>query len=88
MRIKEGFELRNVCGEHVVVATGMQNIDFSKIINFNESAAVLWNGLQDKDFTIDDIVEVLLSEYEVDEATARQDAEAIAKSWMEIGIIE
>lgn len=29
MRIKEGFELRDVCGEKIVVAHGDRNIDFS-----------------------------------------------------------
>ena len=39
MKIKKGFELRNVCGEHVVIATGIENVDFSKMITLNESAA-------------------------------------------------
>ena len=32
MRIKDGFELREICGEHVILSHGMDNIDFSKII--------------------------------------------------------
>ena len=35
MKIKEGFELRKVCGEYIVVAHGDKNIDFSKVINHN-----------------------------------------------------
>ena len=27
MRIKEGFELREICGEHVILSHGMDNID-------------------------------------------------------------
>lgn len=41
MRIKEGFELREICGEHVILSHGMDNIDFSKIISLNETAAFL-----------------------------------------------
>ena len=29
MRIKDGFELREICGEHVILSHGMDNIDFS-----------------------------------------------------------
>ncbi len=87
MKIKEGFELRSVCGENVIVATGLKNIDFSKLISLNESAAFLWNGLLERDFTIDDMVKLLTDEYEVDAETARQDAEAIAQQWQEIGLI-
>ena len=31
MKIKEGFELREMCGENIIVAKGVQNIDFNKI---------------------------------------------------------
>lgn len=27
MRIKDGFELREICGEHVILSHGMDNID-------------------------------------------------------------
>ena len=36
MRIKDGFELREICGEHVILSHGMDNIDFSKIISLND----------------------------------------------------
>ena len=79
MKTKKGFKLRNVCGENVIVADGIENIDFSKIISMNESAAYLWN---------DKLVALLLDEYEVDETTARNDAEQLIKKWLEAGIIE
>ena len=44
MRIKDGFELREICGEHVILSHGMDNIDFSKIISLNETAAFLWTS--------------------------------------------
>ena len=87
MRIKEGFQLRTICGENIIVATGFKNIDFSKIISLNESATLLWKGLLDRDFEVKDMVKLLTDEYEVDEATARNDAEAVVKQWQEIGLI-
>lgn len=43
MRIKDGFELREICGEHVILSHGMDNIDFSKIISLNETCGKrLW----------------------------------------------
>ena len=35
MKIKNGFELRNVCGENVIIAHGVENIDFTKVITTN-----------------------------------------------------
>lgn len=58
MRTKKGFELRNVCGENIIVAEGKENIDFSQIISLNESAAYLWKNIQDKDFNTEDLVSI------------------------------
>ena len=88
MKTKKGFKLRTICGENVIVAEGIENIDFSRIISMNESAAYLWNKIQGKDFTTNNLVELLLEEYEVDEDTARQDVQQLIIKWQEAGIIE
>lgn len=88
MRIKKGFELRDVCGEQVIVAHGVENIDFSKIISLNETAAYLWNKVQEIDFTAETLADVLLEEYDVAPSVALSDSEIILKSWFEIGLIE
>ncbi|MBO6018033.1 MAG: PqqD family protein [Prevotella sp.] len=88
MKQKKGFKLRNICGEHVVVAEGIENIDFSKIISMNESSAYLWEKVVDSDFTAEDLCKYLLEEYDVDEKTALADAKAVIKQWTEAGIIE
>ena len=54
MRIKEGFELREICGEHVILSHGMDNIDFSKIISLNETAAFLWKQAVGKEAISED----------------------------------
>ena len=88
MRTKKGFNLRTICGENIIVAEGIQNIDFSRIISMNESSAYLWKSIQGTDFDANTLVKLLLKEYEVDEATARSDAEALMEKWLEAGIIE
>lgn len=42
MKIKNDFKLREICGEYVVTAEGMQAVDFTKLISLNETAAFLW----------------------------------------------
>ncbi|MCR4921071.1 MAG: PqqD family protein [Bacteroidaceae bacterium] len=88
MRIKKGFELRDVCGEFIIVAFGEENIDFTSIINLNESAAMLWNSVQGTDFTAQTLADLLCQEYDVDADTARRDAEDIAARWREVGLVE
>lgn len=87
MKIKKGFELRVICGEAIVVAHGKENIDFSKIISLNESAAYLWRQVEGKDFDAPLLAQLLTEEYEVDEATALRDAEKTMTDWQEAGLI-
>lgn len=89
MKIKEEFTLRDVCGEKVIIAEGLRNINFSKLINLNESAAYIWTSLQDKDdFTAETVADLLCQEYEVDHATALADAQKLLAEWQEQGLVE
>ena len=78
----------DVCGNSVIVSEGIQNIDFNKIINLNETSAFLWKKLEGKDFDAETMAELLTEEYDVDKATALADCEALAQKWVEIGIVE
>lgn len=80
--------MRNVCNEYIIVAEGLSNIDFSRIISLNETAAYLWKNIHDKDFDVDLLVNLLMNEYEVDKETARKDAETLIGQWKEAGLIE
>ena len=88
MKAKPGFNLRVVCGENIIVAEGEENIDFSNIISMNESSAYLWQNIQGKEFTHEDLVGLLTQEYEVDEDTALKDVKALTELWLQAGIIE
>ena len=80
MKTKQGFNLRNICGEYIIVAEGESNIDFSNIISMNESSAFLWKNIQGKEFTCEDLVKLLTDEYEVDETTASKDVTALVET--------
>ena len=87
MKIKKGFELREVCGEHIIVAYGKENIDFNKVISLNESASYLWKNIVDKDFTAETLASLLQQEYEVDAETASRDAKALLDEWTNVGLL-
>ncbi len=73
MQIKKGIVLNEVCGERFLVPMGEENIDFSKLIALNESSVLLWKRMEQGPFEVDDLVKVILDEYEIDETTARND---------------
>ena len=88
MKIKEGFVLRTICGQHVVSGEGSANVNFSKLVSLNESAAYLFKKVGNEEFTPDTLADLLLEEYEVDRETALKDAEILCAQWKEIGITE
>ena len=88
MKIKKGFELRKICGENIVIAHGVENIDFTKIITLNESAAFIWQQVEGEDFTEEEMAKFLLDEYEVDETQALADVKALTESWKQAGLVE
>lgn len=88
MKIKKGFELRDICGEKVIIASGIENIDFNKMISLNESAAYLWQQVSDKTFDADLLAQLLETAYDVDHAIATTDAQAIIQCWLEQGVVE
>lgn len=89
MKAKKGFNLHTVCGEHVMVAEGKENIDFTNIISMNESSAFLWNEIQNRDsFDADTLAMLLLDKYEIDAETAHKDATELVDLWLQAGIIE
>ena len=69
MKLKNGFILRDVGGECVVVPSGA-DIDLNGMITLNATAKTLWQRLE-QEATAEELVATLLAEYEVDEATAR-----------------
>jgi len=88
MKIKEGFVLRPLGKEYIVLGEGISQVDFNKMVTLNETAAYLWKEVDGKEFTTDTLKALLLEKYDVSEEIAAKDSEAIAKKWLEIGVAE
>ena len=88
MNIKKGFELRDVCGEKVIIASGLENLDFTKLISVNETGADIWNLLLDGATSEEDLIAKFLDLYEGDEEQMRREVSAFLKQLAEIGVLE
>ena len=89
MRIKNGFVLRQVCGENVIVGEGLGAINFGKMLALNETAAWLWQqAVAMSDFTVDALAQKLCDEYEVSVDEAQADVKSIVAEWQNVGVIE
>ena len=73
MKIKNGFVLRNVAGQTVVLPTG-DELNLSVMVTLNETGAFLWKQLENENDEAG-LVAALLAEYDVDETTAKNAVE-------------
>ena len=80
MRFDERKKVRTVAGENIVIMQADGEADMTKVVALNESAMLLYEQLKGKEFAVADVARVLTDEYEVDEATALADAEALVAS--------
>ena len=88
MKIKDGFVLRDLCGEFIISAEGLQHINFNKLISLNSTAAFLWKALEGKEFSKEDMAQLLVDEYGIDMELALNDSANLIKSWVEADIVE
>lgn len=89
MKINKGFQLRDICGEKVIIAEGLENMNFSKLISLNESAAYIWEAISKmQSFDANTMEKLLLDEYDVKEDEAFTDANNLLTEWKAQGLIE
>lgn len=89
MKKKQGFALRRLAGEAIIVGQSLERIDFDRLVTLNPSAACVWEALGENDrFDAAAVARVLTDRYEVDAAVALKDAGELLDGWLEAGIVE
>ena len=87
MKIKNGFVLRNLLDEYVVMPTGQNITQFDGTIVLNEVAAFVW-GKMSEPVTRNELVDYILAEYEIDRATEERDLDALIARLNSYGVLE
>lgn len=78
MKIKNGFAKRNIAGSEIVVPVGVEASRFNGMITLNESGGFFWDCFLE-DRTVDEVVKLVLDEYDVPEDVAKNDVEKFVK---------
>jgi len=86
MKIKNGYLLREVAGENVVIAVGEAARDFKGMIRLNPTGAFLWKLLE-SDTDENAMLAAMLDKYDIDEDTAKRDIAAFISSVRGAGLI-
>lgn len=88
MKIKDGFVLREVCGERVIMGEGLGAIDFGRLLCLNETAAWLWKEAKEMgDFKVEQLADKLCEEYDVTPDEAHRDVADIIAEWQSVGVV-
>lgn len=86
MKIKEGFVLREVSGNFIVVAVGEGIKTFNGMIQLNETSAFLWKMLE-RGAEESELIDAMLSEYAVSKEIAEKDVKEFIESLREANLI-
>ena len=86
MIIKKELIKRDIAGEVFLVPLGKSMYDSNGLFILTELGAFIWDLLPNAQ-SEDDIVNAVLAEYEVDEATARTDIREFLQKLEKLGIL-
>jgi len=87
MKIRKGFSLRPLGKEFILVAEGLEAVDFSRMVSMNETAAFLWKEVEDKEFDADTLVDLLTENYDISREIAQNDVNTLLQSWKAANIL-
>ena len=85
MKLKEGFVLRQVAGQMVVLPSG-DELDLNMMVTLNETGTFLWKHLMEET-TEAALVAALLKEYDCDETTAKKAVAGFVEKLNEDGFL-
>ena len=88
MKIKSNYKLRQIAGVPIIVKQGTREVDFTHVISLNKSAKFLYESFLDKDFTIEDITNLLENSFNLSSERAETDAKIWVDSMIECQVIE
>lgn len=72
MKLREGFMLKKILDDYIVVPTGNNIVDFAVAVSLNETGAFLWHQLE-QEKSADELSAALAEEYSVSVQDVAQD---------------
>lgn len=88
MKIRQQYKVREMAGEHVIIMQGRVGADMTKVISLNATSLMLYEALQGEPFAIDDVVALLMENYDVEREVAERDAAKWIEKLRACGLIE
>lgn len=88
MRLQEGLRLRKMGRKYMIVNAACSMHNKAEVFTLNEVAAQMWQYVEGKDFSAEDLVEWLCQEYDVEVNVVRRDVEQQLEEWKRFALIQ
>ena len=76
MKLKEDLILRRIGSENIIIVPDKDIVDLTEVYTLNDTSAWIWERIQNTDFTIEYIVDIVREHYEVNQEKAINDIQA------------
>ena len=87
MRLCSDFILRNVCGDYLLVPLGEKAKEYNGVFTLTDTGAFILEKLSEQK-DLKETAELLANEFEIDAASAYEDAVVFTDSLLKQGILE
>lgn len=87
IKIKDGYILKKVAGENIVIATGEARLSFNGIITFNEVGAEVFTRL-DGTRTLSQVTDEIAAIYNAPKELIKADIEKLVEKMRNNGLLE
>ena len=77
MKLKPGYLVQKIAGENILIAGGTGNVDLSNMLVLNDSATMIIQTLIDREVSMEDLIEVLVVNYNVDAEHVEEDVKEL-----------
>ena len=88
MKINLNYKLRNIAGENIIVKQGIRDLDLTHIISLNQSATFLYETFSGKEFTEEEVAQVLETTFGISQERTENDARIWIESMKECHVIK
>ncbi len=87
MKIKSDFKLVDIADEHMIVPVGRAAVVFDGVVALSDAAYFLIKNME-QSRTKEELVEILLKEYEVSLPVAQKDIDGLIQKLIELDLVE
>lgn len=88
MRTKKDLVLRPLGDQFILIAEGNAVADFTQMVSMNASSAYLWDAVEEMDFDLAILADLLVEGYGLTKEQAEHDAAVVLDDWKRIDIVE